>query len=200
MSNVIIIGAGGHAKVVAEIVKANGNMVEGFLDDVASGSLLGLPILGKITDCKKFLDDEFIVAIGDPYKREEVVKKLDGVKWHTAIHPAAVVSGSASIEEGTVVMAGAVVNASAQIGKHCIINTLATVEHDNVISDFVHVSVGAKLGGTVKVGKNTWVGIGATVKNNINICSNCMIGAGAVVVKDIDEAGTYIGVPVRRME
>ena len=96
------------------------------------------------------------------------------------------------------IMANAVVNAGAKIGKHCIINTGAIVEHDNQLDDYVHVSVGAKLAGTVSVGKSTWIGIGVSVKNNLSICSNCMIGAGAVVVKDIVNAGTYVGVPVRK--
>ena len=72
------------------------------------------------------------------------------------------------------------------------------VEHDNVIEDFVHVSVGVKLGGTVHVGKKTWIGLGSCINNNINICSNCVIGAGAVVVRDIDEQGIYVGVPAKQ--
>ncbi|HIX81308.1 MAG TPA: hypothetical protein H9980_04960 [Candidatus Erysipelatoclostridium merdavium] len=92
-------------------------------------------------------------------------------------------------------MANAVVNPGASIGKHCIINTSAVVEHDNIIEDYVHISVGAKIAGTVHIGKRTWIGIGATVKNNISICNDCMIGASGVVVKDILIPGTYIGVP-----
>ena len=94
-------------------------------------------------------------------------------------------------------MAGAVVNADAVIGKGCIINTCSSVDHDCTISDFVHVSVGAHIAGTVNVGDRTWIGIGAVVSNNINICADCKIGAGAAVVKDIDMEGTYVGVPAR---
>ena len=97
-------------------------------------------------------------------------------------------------------MANAVINSACQIGRHCIINSGAVVEHDNQIADFVHVSVGAKLAGTVSVGKASWIGVGATVSNNLTICSNCIIGAGAVVVDDIKEAGTYVGVPAKKME
>ena len=103
------------------------------------------------------------------------------------------------IGQGTVVMANAVINAGARIGAHCIINTSAVVEHDNRIADFVHISVGAKLAGTVSVGKRSWVGIAACVSNNIHICDDCMIGAGAVVIKDIEESGTYVGVPVKKI-
>ena len=91
-------------------------------------------------------------------------------------------------------MPNAVINAGAKIGEHCIINTGAIVEHDNILENYVHISVGAKLAGTVHVGRATWIGIGASVSNNLSIC------AGAVVVKDITESGTYIGVPARRMK
>ena len=97
-------------------------------------------------------------------------------------------------------MPNAVINAGAKIGEHCIINTGAIVEHDNILENYVHISVGAKLAGTAHVGIATWIGIGASVSNNLSICENCMIGAGAVVVKDITESGTYIGVPARRMK
>ncbi|MDE6435643.1 MAG: sialic acid O-acetyltransferase NeuD family sugar O-acyltransferase, partial [Lachnospiraceae bacterium] len=100
--------------------------------------------------------------------------------------------------EGTVVMPNAVINSRTTIGKHCIINSGAIIEHDNIINDFAHISVGVKLGGTVSVGRKAWIGIGATVKNNLSICDNCMIGAGATVVSSIIEIGTYIGVPAKR--
>jgi len=90
-----------------------------------------------------------------------------------------------------------VINADAKIGRHAIVNSTAVVEHDNEIADFAHISVGAKLGGTVKVGKRTHIGIGAAVKNNIDICEDCIIGAGAVVVKNIEKQGIYKGVPAR---
>ena len=96
-------------------------------------------------------------------------------------------------------MAGAVINPGAQIGIGCIINTSSSVDHDCVVEDYVHISVGAHLSGTVRVGKGTWIGAGAIVSNNINICGGCMIGAGAVVIKDIAEPGTYVGVPAKKL-
>ena len=96
-------------------------------------------------------------------------------------------------------MAGAVINCCTKIGKGCIINTASTVDHDNVIEDYVHVSPGAHLAGTVKVGRGTWLGAGSVVSNNINITHSCKIGAGAVVIRDITESRTYVGVPVRRI-
>lgn len=201
MKNVVIIGAGGHAKVIADIVECSGDSVLGFLDGFTSATtFLGKPILGKDTDFKKYIDYDFIVAIGDPNARERIVNSMDGAKWYTAIHPKSIISSiETSIGEGSVIMANAVINPCAQIGKHCIINTSAVVEHDNQIEDYVHISVGTKLAGTVHVGKRTWVGVGACVRNGIKICNDCMIGAGTVVVKDIDLPGTYIGVPAKQM-
>lgn len=201
MADVIIIGASGHGKVIADIVLSAGDRLLGFLDDgKAGGTCLGFPVLGKLKDYVNYPYAEFIIAIGNAAVREKIAASMAGVPWHTAIHPAAVVSKfDVTIGEGTVIMANAVVNPGTSVGKHCIVNTAAVVEHDNKIEDFVHISVGAKLAGTVSVGKSTWVGIGAVVSNNLTLCGGCMIGAGAVVVKDILEPGTYVGVPARRL-
>lgn len=202
MQQVIIIGASGHGKVVADTILQSGDQVRGFLDDnpELGESFIGFPVLGTIDQFVDYPDAKFVVAIGNAKIRENIVEKLAGVSWYTAIHPRAVISSlDTSIGEGTVVMAEAVINAGAKIGKHCIINTGAVVEHDNRIDDFVHISVGAKIAGTVHVGKGAWIGIGAAVKNNVEICEECMIGAGAVVVGDVCKPGTYIGIPAKRV-
>lgn len=196
--SVVIIGASGHGKVVADAVIKSGDRVLGFLDDNPNlgKEFIGFPVLGYTNEFSRFQKAKFVVAIGNAQIREKIVEKMIGVSWYTAIHPNSVVSKlDTSIGEGTVIMADAVINAGAKIGRHCIINTGAVVEHDNQIDDFVHVSVGAKLAGNVQVGKGTWIGIGAAVKNNISICQQCMIGAGAVVIKDIVSKGIYVGVP-----
>ena len=198
---VIIIGAGGHGKVIADIVISNGNTVKGFLDDrddVQGGTVLGFPVLGKLADYKKYSDCEFVIAVGNPQIRKNIAESME-VKWHTAIHPRASVSQlGTSLGEGTVVMANAVINPCAKTGKHCIINTGAVVEHDNVLGDYVHISPNATLAGTVTVGDSTHIGAGACVKNNISITAGCTVGAGSVVVRDITQSGIYIGVPARR--
>lgn len=202
MKSVIIIGASGHGKVVADIVQKSGDKVLGFLDDNPDlpGIFVSFPVLGVVDDYKNY-DAEFVIAIGNAKIREKIAGKLSNVRWYTAIHPTAVISDiDVKIGVGTVVMANAVINSSSVIGKHCIINSCAVVEHDNRIEDFVHVSVGANLAGTVSVGKGTWIGIGASISNNVNICGSCIIGAGAVVVKNVEKAGTYIGVPAERLE
>lgn len=191
-TKVIIIGASGHGEVVADIVRDNGDKVLGFLDDDTSKDTLGI-----VNDYANYPYAEFIIGIGNVEIRERISKLP--VTWYTAIHSSAVISPKVEIGEGTVIMPNVVINAGTVIGKHCIVNSSSVVEHDNRLADYVHVSVGAKLGGTVSVGKATWIGIGAVISNNLNICGGCMIGAGAVVVKDINEVGVYIGIPAKRL-
>lgn len=199
--SVILIGGGGHAKVVIDCVRSAGGHVAGILDDgIPAGALiLDVPVLGCIADYTKFRSDRFLIAIGSNAVRKRIASFLD-VHCYTAIHPSAVVSRYAQIGAGTVVMPRAIINAGAMVGAHCIINSGAIIEHDNCLSDYVHISPGASLGGTVTVGEETHVGIGATVKNNIHICGGCILGAGAVVVKNITVSGTYVGVPARRIK
>lgn len=202
---VIIIGAGGHAKVIADIVLKSNDEVIGFLDDnVEIGTVIikenRLKVIGKINNCYKFQDEynaEFIIAIGDNKIRAEIAQKYD-LKYYTAIHSTAVIGSDVRINEGTVIMPNTCINCSAQVGKHCIINTAAVVEHDNNIMDFVHISPNVALAGTVTVGKYVHIGVGAIVRNNISICDNVIVGAGAVVVKNIDEVGLYIGIPATK--
>ena len=201
MKDVIIVGAGGHAKVIADIVLKSGDSIKGFFDNSGRTEFLGYPILGTEDVYEKYLDCYFVIGIGNANVRKKMTNKMTKAKWYTAIHPQAIISSiGCEIGEGTVVMANAVINSCAKVGKHCIINTLSVVEHDNVICDYVHISVGAKVAGSVTIGAKTWVGVGATVSNNITICNDCMIGAGAVVVEDINESGTYVGVPTIKIK
>lgn len=196
---VILIGAGGHGKVVADVVNAAGDLVIGFLDDsLEKKECYGLPVVGRVSDAPHFSGYKFLISIGDNSVRRMIAEQMT-LPWYTAIHPSAVVSMTAKIGSGSVVMPGAVINADAEIGNHCIINTGAIVEHENHISDFVHISPKAALGGQVHIGIETHIGIGAAVKNNIKVCERCVIGAGATVVHDIDFSGTYAGVPAKKM-
>lgn len=193
----VIIGASGHGKVIADIALKTGYEVIGFLDDNDTlQENCGFPVLGKTKDIVKYKDQcEFVIAIGNNSIRENVAEKYN-VQWATLIHPAAVLGINVQVGEGTVVMANAVINPCASIGKHCIINTGAIIEHDNTLEDYVHISPNATLAGTVCVGRKTHIGVGACVKNNVIIAENVVIGAGAVVVKDIEESGVYVGVPI----
>jgi sugar O-acyltransferase (sialic acid O-acetyltransferase NeuD family) len=200
----IIIGASGHGKVVADIaIKMNKWQRIEFLDDDESIKIcMGLAIIGKTSDAFMYRTEaDFFVAIGDNSTREKVQEKLEteGFSIVTLVHPSAIIGVDVEIKTGTVVMAGVVINSSSSIGKGCIINTNCSIDHDNLIEDYVHISPGAHLAGTVSVGKGSWLGIGSVVSNNINICSSCMLGAGAVVIRDITETGTYVGIPARKM-
>lgn len=197
MKQLIIIGASGHGKVVADIAALNGYDKIVFLDDNDKLNSCGdYPVVGKSTDIDLYNGDVF-VAIGNASIRQKIMETIDLARIPVLIHPNATVATDSRIGKGTVVMAGAIINPAAQIGEGCIINTASSVDHDCDIESYTHVSVGAHVAGTVKVGKRTWIGAGAIVSNNVNICDDCMIGAGAVVVKDILEEGTYVGVPAR---
>jgi len=201
MNKLLIIGASGHGKVVADIAAHCGYKDIAFLDDDTSLKYcLDYPVIGVSADAEKYIDADFFVAIGNPKIREKMQKKLAEMNIVSLIHPDAVIAPNVVIGKGTAVMAGTVINTGSDIGEGCIINTGATVDHDNRIEDYVHVSVGSHLAGTVTVGKSTWVGVGVVVSNNVNICGGCTIGAGAVVVKVISEPGTYVGVPAKRIE
>ena len=199
MKKVIIIGAGGHAKVIADIILRNNEELLGFLDDKIEGHILGYPVLGKVRDIEKFSSGAaFIIGIGNNHTRKKIAE-INDVHWHTAIHPSVCIGNDVSIDKGTVIMANAIINTGTSVGKHCIINTGAIIEHDNILGDYVHVSPGTCLGGTVKVGECSHMGIGSVVKNNINIIDSCIVGAGAVVIKDIHDKGTYIGIPAKKV-
>lgn len=198
---IIIIGASGHGKVLADLAIKNGYELQGFLDDgKPSGENCGFPILGKVEKALEYQQEcEFVIAIGNNDIRKRIAERYL-LKWARLIHPTAVIGMNVEIGEGTVVMANAVVNPGAKVGKHCIINTAAIVEHDNFLGDYVHISPNAALAGTVSLGERTHIGIGAVVRNNLEITSNVVIGAGAVVVKNIYEQGIYYGVPARKKD
>lgn len=195
MNRIIIIGCGGHGKVIADIAVKNGYKDISFIDDNTKGECIGFPVIGTINDIESFCDGrtDFIIGIGNNYTRKFIAEKYD-INWTTLIHPSAQIAINVSIGNGTVVMAGAVINTCASIGNHCIINTGAVVEHDNIINDYVHISSGVKISGTVVVGECTWIGTGSSVINNIDICNDVIIGVGSVVIRNIREPGTYYGI------
>ena len=201
MNRLIIIGAGGHGKVIADAALKNGYTNICYIDDHAIGDVMGFPIIGTSADIEHLNDGstDFIIGIGNNAVRKTIAETYN-VNWVSIIHPSAQIAFNAEIGKGTVVMANAVVNVCATVGEHCIINTGAIIEHDNVIENYAHISPNVALGGTIRIGSLTHVGIGATVKNNTEICSDCTIGAGAVVIKNITEPGTYVGVPARKIK
>ena len=202
MKQLIIIGASGHGKVVADIAKINGYENILFLDDNDKAfECDGYRVVGKVSEFVNF-DDDFFVAIGNAGTRQKIQLQLENANKTVValVHPNAIIADNVKIGKGTVVMAGVVINPATTIGKGCIINTCSSVDHDNAIGDYVHISVGAHTAGTVKIGDKTWLGIGAVVSNNLSICENCIVGAGAVVVNNITESGIYLGVPAIKKE
>lgn len=201
----LIIGASGHGKVVADIaLKMNKWESIAFLDnDTSIKSAMGIEVIGTSDEAFSHIDDyEMFVAVGSNATRERIQTRLEveGATIPTLIHPTAVIGERVSIEPGAVVMAGVVINCCTKIGKGCIINTSATIDHDNIIGNFVHISPGSHLAGTVQVGPQTWLGIGSIVSNNVNITCGCIIGAGAVVIRDIIVSGKYVGIPAKKVD
>lgn len=201
-NKLLIIGASGHGRVVADIAREMKKwQIIDFLDDdlnVKSPTLIN--IIGKVADVEKHIGDyDIFVAIGNNLTRRAIYETLIdlGASTPSLIHPSAILGDNVSIGGGTVIMAGTVINNSTVIGRGVVINTSSSIDHDNTIGDFVHISPGVSLAGTVTIGDNSWLGIGSVVSNNINICADVVLGAGTVVVGDITEPGTYVGVPVR---
>lgn len=209
----LIWGGGGHGKVVADLVRALGHELVGFVDaDAAKRDEVVEPGGGRVV----MIQDEFlarvdagslpagagavVLAIGDNAARLRCLERLPDSLLPSLVHPAAVRSPSAGIGEGTVVFAGAVVNAAARIGRGVIVNTAAVVEHDCVVDDGAHLSPGAVLAGGVHVGARSWVGAGATVIQGVRIGSDVVVGAGAVVIRDVPDGARVAGVPARPIE
>jgi sugar O-acyltransferase (sialic acid O-acetyltransferase NeuD family) len=203
-TELLVIGGGGHAKVVIDIAQSSGWSIAGVLDDApgaAGQRVMGHRILGG-TDLLRGLSDSgraFVIAIGSNSVRQRLqeIWTKAGLISATLVHPSAVVASSAILQDGTVVMAGAIVNPEARVGRGVILNTASVVEHDCVIGDYCHVAPGASLCGGVTVGARSLVGVGASVTPGITIGSDCVIGAGAAVVADVPDQGRFAGVPAR---
>lgn len=190
MSKLILFGAGGHAKVIAELAELNNYIELVFCEDQPTkNEIWGYSVVSKI-DGK----DLCILAIGN----NTIRKKLAGTvrnKFVTLIHPQTQISKRASLGTGSVIMAGVTINTNVKVGNHCIVNTNASIDHDCIVEDFVHLSPNVALAGTVSVGEGTHIGIGACVIQGIKIGKWCTIGAGSVIISDIPDGCTVVGNP-----
>ena len=189
----IIYGASGHGKVIADILKQNGISDIVFWDDNINAKVSGYKVEKRLSI---YDEDRVVIAVGDNLVRKEIVDKND-FSYAIAIHPNAIFAENVSIQEGSVVMAGAVVNPSTTIGKHCILNTSCSIDHDCQIEDFVHVSPNATLSGCVKVGEGSWIGAGATIIQEVTIGKWAIVGAGAVIINDVPDGAIVVGNPGR---
>lgn len=197
----LIFGAGGHGKVVFDILKAQGVSVDGFVDSRPRvPELFGVPVLPE-----SILIDSgplrMVVAVGANHIRRDVVNRVlatcPQVEFFNAVHPTAYVSVLSRLGVGNVIAAGALVTPDVVIGDHAVINTGAQVDHDCEVGNFVTVAPGAVLGGTVRVGEGTYVAIGASVRHGITIGDWSVLGAGAVVVENIPDRVVAFGSPCR---
>lgn len=208
---VLVWGSGGHARVVADAVRAAGWSVLGFID--RNETLLGtVPdpaapgVIGTEADLRSSIAagqplpggaDAVALGVGENQARQAALDWLPGKYLPAVIHPAATVSPSASLGAGTVVLASAVVNSLARIGAGVIVNTAAVVEHDVVIGDGAHISPGAVLTGAVKIGRGAWIGAGAVILPGCEVGNGSIVGAGAVVLTDVPDGATVAGNPAR---
>jgi sugar O-acyltransferase (sialic acid O-acetyltransferase NeuD family) len=204
---IFILGAGGHAWVVADILlqmqTASQDLeILGYLDDnlqLHGKRFLGLPVLGALDDLSRLSHDAVVVAIGDNTVRRRVFTTLyeQGESFVTARHPRATIAGDVALGTGTMICAGAIVNPGSTIGVNVILNTGCTVDHHNRIGDHAHIAPGGHLGGEVTVGAGTLVGIGATVMPRRTVGARSVIGAGSLVSKDVPDLALAVGMPAR---
>lgn len=201
----IIIGSGGHGRVVADCAEQTGiYQTIMFLDDCFPDRKKNYhwPIIGVADNFQQYISDcDFIVAFGNNRLRYKFLKKLQAVQASivSIIHPSATVSPHTSIEKGVVIFANAVVNIGSEVSLGSIINTGATVDHDCSIKECVHISPGVNIAGGVNIGKFSWVGIGSTVIEGITLAENTQAGAGAVITESTKDNSLYLGVPAKRI-
>lgn len=200
--DLIILGAGGHAKVVADAAQAAGSWRRiAFLDDTLQGDVMGLPILGNLQYIGHLhpSSSDVVVGLGAAALRMKWLDRAQtiGFSLATVIHPCAYTSKHATVDEGSVIFAGCVVNPGARVGRGCILNTGCTVDHDCVLEDGVHISPGAHLGGNVTVGTHGWICAGACIAHGVSVGAYSIVAAGAAVVQDIPDRVLVAGVPAQ---
>lgn len=204
----LILGAGGHAKVVADSALASGQWSGvAFLDDrFPELEFIGKwSVIGRVTNLKDFIDKFPFMALGvgvnyDNLRLTWLEQGLKaGAQFPPIIHPSAVISPFSKIGAGTVIFSGAIVNVDSEIGNACILNTGCTIDHDCIIGDGTHISPGASLAGCVSVGKRVWVGMRTSIIQGLSIDSDVIIGAGAVVINDVPAGAKMFGVPAKQV-
>ncbi|MGW5983742.1 acetyltransferase [Bacillus mycoides] len=202
---ILIIGCGGHSKVVKDIILSNeGYEIIGYLDDLYTGiTIIDNLYFGEIEDAREiinnFNDIKLVIAIGNNKMRKEVFRKLNQPIdiYPILIHKTAIISPHAHIGYGTVIMPNVVVNADTIIGNHTIINTGSIIEHDNIIDDFVHISPHATLTGSITIDEGAHIGASATIIPGVKIGSWSIVGAGSVVINDFPSNCTAVGIPAK---
>jgi sugar O-acyltransferase (sialic acid O-acetyltransferase NeuD family) len=200
-SQAIVIGAGGHARVVGAALYALGVTVAGFFDDSFNGveePIVGASLLGKLADVSGFEPDSYdaYVAIGDNARRAQIVEHIRhaGYVLPALIHPQSRLELDCRVGDAAHICIGAMLATQVRIGTGVIVNTGSSVDHESVISDFAHLAPGVFLGGRVRVGEGAFIGIGARVAEKISIGRRAVIGAGSVVLKDVADSARVVGI------
>lgn len=195
MSSLVLYGAGGHAKVIYDIILSNNLLLEYLLDDNPPSSFFHhLEVFKPEHDLLNH--KKVIVAVGDAKAREHIVARIaDQCTFETLVHHSSFVSRFSELGEGTVVMPQVCINAEVNIGKHCIINTACVIEHECIIEDFVHLSPSVTLAGNITIKKRAQIGIGARIIPGVTIGEDAIIGAGTVVIRDVPDGATVVGNP-----
>jgi sugar O-acyltransferase (sialic acid O-acetyltransferase NeuD family) len=196
---VVVIGAGGHAKVVISTLQAAGYVVTDVFDDNHAkwgASVLNVPVSGGLSEMAQSGLRRAVIAIGDNHIRERLAREIN-MEWVSVSHPQSYVHSSVKLGEGSVVFAGAIIQPDTVVGAHAIINTAATIDHDCALGDFVHLAPGVRLAGGVQVARGAFLGAGTVVIPSRRIGEWAVVGAGGVVVKDILDGVTAVGIPAR---
>lgn len=196
MERINLYGAGGHAKVILDIVEAQGNEVGVVYDDNPQSDIINGK---KIVKPHGLLSTPIIISIGSNIIRKKIAQNND-LDYATAIHPSAIISPYSKIGAGTVIMQGSIVQSDVVIGNHCIINSGSSIDHECVIGDYVHISPHATLCGNVKIGEGSWIGAGTTIIPGIKIGEWCVIGAGSTVIFDVPDNTVVVGSPAKEIK
>ena len=214
MKKILIIGVGGHAKVIlSEIIQIKGNRIIGFIDEFKKKNTIiesyknkQYKVLGSIKDLKKIVDKNTfgIIGIGTNFNRKKVSEEINKIfknfNWATIISKNSKINGNVEIGKGSIIVSGSVVNTGTKIGEHCLINTSSSIDHDNTFKNYSSTGPGVITGGNVKLGQCSYLGIGSTVKHRITIQDNTIIGAQSLVLKNCDKNSIYFGIPAKKIK
>lgn len=210
MVDILVIGGGGHAKVLISILKklTSYNII-GYLDIKCKESILEIPCLGNDSCLINYFKEKnvsnAVFGIGTGLKNNlkvDIIKKAKEIGYYfpPIISPNAIINEDVVLGEGTVVMDGVIINSGTKVGSYSVLNTRSSIDHDCIIGDFVHLAPGVTLSGGIAVGDNTLLGVGSVCLPNINIIKNCIIGAGSVIISDVNKSGVYVGVPAQKIK
>lgn len=207
-TRLLLIGSSGHASVLVETIKVAGEYeIAGFLDDTqpVGFKTQGYAVLGTIAEieaiCARDALSDVVIAIGDNWQRRrvllDILDRIPNAKFPVIRHPSSVISSTADVNKGTVILANAHIGTCSRVGEFCIINTASSIDHDCEMADFSSIAPGVSMGGRVRIGECSAVGVGASISNQVSIGNHTVVGTGAVVVRDIPDFAVAYGNPAQ---